>query len=607
MAEPKIPEFLSDKEKAKDFGLQTLQGIGTGLRNLCDTLGAQNPLSKKIQGYEDYLAGLLSAESKKNQKEVQTLLQKAEKEGHLANVLAGLQAFATAPEALAASTLGQALPHLAGGIWAKAAGLGKAGILGVQAGLGSLQGAGSTKSQIYSAVANELLQSNLPPDKIEKAAQEAQAYDGKNLDQILLSAGLGIAAATTGTEKILTNILTKQGIPATKNLLKSILKGGLSEAPLEGLQAGQQKIAENTALQKEGAQIPTLQGVAAQATLEATTGLIIGSGAGGIQTTIQTPKNTKKETTAQEDIDELSYDDLEYARFANSLPHLNPETLRANLLTPTPWAQDPTLSPTFGHELAQLGELDKLPPGTLSPEAVGARPEGKPSIAMLATKTNQTHLVAPHLTANQLLEQDAQGNTITHFAILQDCLNLLPPTSLTKTALGTTNNEGNTPTHTLFATKKIGTVDQNLLFDQTNLSKKNKDGDTPTLLGAESGCLDLLQPKFFTRENLSQTNNNQENCLHKALESQNFNRFPWRRVEPELLRELLNQPNKNQTTPLELARNHQKENQIPDQTLETLQNLAQSPTKSQKNQPQPLNPPKNKKAPKLTANAELSI
>jgi hypothetical protein len=473
MAEPQLPEFLKTKEKAQDFGLQTLQGIGSSLRMLSESLGAENPLAQKIRGCEEYLETLLSAEAKKDKEKIAQILQAAEKEGAINNVLAGLQAFATAPESLAATALGTAIPHLAGGIWAKAAQLGKAGILTTQATLGAAQGAGAAKGTLYRAVVNELLNHpHLNPEQIEKAAQEAQAYNGKNLDQILLSAGLGGAAAATGAEKILTRLLTREGKTISTPLIQTALKGGLSEATLEGAQGVQQKTTENLGLQREGIQKPTFQGALAQGTLDALAGLALGSGAAAIE--IATQKTPTPKTTPTSPIGKLSFDDLETARFQETLAYIDTPTLQANLLTPSPWADDPSQTPTFAHHLAQNGDLDKLPPQCLTPQITEAKDHQGQSVAMLATKNHQTHLVAPHLTPKQLFEQDHNGDTLTHFCTLQRCLDLLP-TPPTPQALAIANHQGNAPIHTLFASNQIEKVPPQTL-NQTLLTHPNHDG-----------------------------------------------------------------------------------------------------------------------------------
>jgi hypothetical protein len=114
------------------------------------------------------------------------------------------------------------------------------------------------------------------------------------LDQILIGAGLGAAASSTGAEKIMTRLITGAGKEATEDIIKATIKGGLSEAPIEALQGGQEKVAENVALQRIGVDVPTMQGVIPAATMEATAGLLIGGGLGGVEAFVSPEK--KEET-----------------------------------------------------------------------------------------------------------------------------------------------------------------------------------------------------------------------------------------------------------------------------------------------------------------------
>jgi hypothetical protein len=285
---------------AADVGVQFMKGLGTGTRMISDVFGANNPVSQAIAGYEDYFDDLLSAESKQDSQEISRILKDAEGKGILPQILAGLEAFTVAPAEMTASTLGMMLPNLAGGVYAKAAQLGKAGVLGLQMGIGAAQGTGSVKGQIYTAVQEELRQQGLPEDQIDKVATEAQAYGGKNLDQILIGAGLGAAASSTGAEKIMTRLITGSGKEASEGVIKSMVKGGVTEAPIEGLQGGQEQVAQNVALQRIGVDVPTMQGVIPAATMEATAGLVVGGGFGGVSAIVS------PEVQKERDIDKKS-------------------------------------------------------------------------------------------------------------------------------------------------------------------------------------------------------------------------------------------------------------------------------------------------------------
>ena len=293
------PEPSGALRQAADIPIQFAKGLGTGTRMISDVFGASNPVSKSIAGYEDYFDSLLSAESKQDSQEISRILKEAEGKGILPQIMAGLEAFTVAPAEMTASTMGMMLPNLAGGVYAKAAQLTKAGVIGLQMGIGAAQGAGSIKGQIYTAVQEELRQQGLPEDKIDDIATKAQAYNGKNLDQILIGAGLGAAASSTGAEKIMTRLITGAGKEASEDIIKAVIKGGFSEAPIEALQGGQEKIAENVALQRIGVDVPTMQGVIPAATMEATAGLLIGGGFGGVEALTSPEQKEEKKIDKQ--------------------------------------------------------------------------------------------------------------------------------------------------------------------------------------------------------------------------------------------------------------------------------------------------------------------
>jgi hypothetical protein len=181
------------------------------VRAFSDVLGANNPISKKLAGVEDYLDSLMSAQSRNNQEEIGRIFDEAESKGLKDKVVAGLEAFTIAPEETLAQAGGYMLPNIAAGVLGKAAQLGKLGITAVQVGTGAAQAAGTVKGEIYRGVTDYLREKGLPEDQIEPIATKAQAWGGKNMDQIILAAGLGGLAASTGAERIITRMLTKTG------------------------------------------------------------------------------------------------------------------------------------------------------------------------------------------------------------------------------------------------------------------------------------------------------------------------------------------------------------------------------------------------------------
>jgi predicted metal-dependent hydrolase len=215
------------------------------------------------------------------------MFDEAESKGLGAKVAVGLEAFASAPAETLAQVGGYMIPNLAAGVLGKAAKLGKLGMTAAQAATGAAMGAGTVKGEIYRGVTDYLREQGVPEDQIDNVATEAQAYGGKNMDQILLATGIGAAAASTGVEKIFTRILTRTGGEVTDKSIASVLKNGLkgaaTETAVEVPQEMQEQVATNIALQREGAEVPTFRGAVQAGAMAAPAALLLGGAAGGVE------------------------------------------------------------------------------------------------------------------------------------------------------------------------------------------------------------------------------------------------------------------------------------------------------------------------------------
>jgi hypothetical protein len=283
VAEPEPIEERGIVRAAGDVGVAFLQGGVGAFRSLTDVFGADNPASTALRGVEEDVGNLLSAQAKEDKNEVSRILTEAQDKGIYDQLVAGVEAFATAPVLTTAGAAGSIAVNLLGGITANAASLGirgvalgAKGLMASQAAIGAAQGAGTIKGQIYDATENYLLEQGMSPEIAKKAASEAQSYGGKNLDSILLGTGLGAAAALTGVEKVAGNVILKQGGVPTKSAVRRFITGGLEEMAPEAAQAGQEQLAQNLALQREGADVPTMRGVASAAALEGLAGGALG-------------------------------------------------------------------------------------------------------------------------------------------------------------------------------------------------------------------------------------------------------------------------------------------------------------------------------------------
>jgi len=281
---PPKPEESGFLRQAADIPVTVAKGAASGVRAIADIFGANNPVSRGIRGAEDYLDSLLSAEARNDQQEIARIMKEAEDKGIAAEVTAAAKAFASAPVDFLAQALGSAAPAVAGGLYAKLLKLGAAGVGAVTTGIGGATGAGIVKGSVYDAVKGALTEAGESPEVAEARAQAAQSYGGENWGQILLGTALGGLAGRTGVEKLLLNRFGKGEVAeqAAKGVGRRAAEGAVTEAIPEMAQAGQEQLAQNIALQREGFDVSTLRGVAGAATLEGLAGGALGGGLGAL-------------------------------------------------------------------------------------------------------------------------------------------------------------------------------------------------------------------------------------------------------------------------------------------------------------------------------------
>jgi hypothetical protein len=288
------PEKQSAFRQIADVPLGIAKGAVQGVRMIADAFGAGSDTSRTIKSAETYLADLMSAQAKNDQQEISRIMKDAEDKGVLDQVKAGIKAFTVAPIDTLSSALGTAAPVIAGALGAKILGAGAALTTGVSALTGAGMGAGTIKGSIYEATKQTLKEAGASEQDAEARAKLAQEYGGKNLDQILLGTVLGGAAAVGPLEKggaaiLARRILGKTGTEATETVAGQAAKGavrrrleaGALEAVPEAVQAGQEQVAQNIALQREGFDVPTFRGAVSSATLEGLAGAGLGAAIGG--------------------------------------------------------------------------------------------------------------------------------------------------------------------------------------------------------------------------------------------------------------------------------------------------------------------------------------
>ena len=274
-----------------DVPLKIGGGVVQGIRMISDFFGADNPASQALKASEDYIASLYSAQSRNDSQEIARIMDDAKDKGVWDQVKAGVEAFSVAPVDFVSQALGTTAPIVVAALSAKVLGATKAVTLGVSATAGAVTGTGLVKGTIYDAVYEELTKIGVPEDVAKAKADEAQAYGGENLDMILTGTALGALASSTGIEPALAKSIagrvlgkaaakdvveetveqeTKELLEKelTKGVARRVIEASLKEAVPEGLQAAQEQLAENLALQRQGFDVPLMRGVTSQATLE---------------------------------------------------------------------------------------------------------------------------------------------------------------------------------------------------------------------------------------------------------------------------------------------------------------------------------------------------
>jgi len=283
---PQAPGLL---RSAGDSAVALGSGITQGVKMLTDVAGADNAASRVLGKATDALTDLSSPYAKAKKQERAEKIKAAEDSGSTwEEVKAYAGSFADAPLDTTLNALGTSAAPLAAGTLSGVAAIPAAAVRAVQIGLAAAQGVGGIKGQIHESVKQKHLDAGATEAEAAKRADEAQAYAGPNAGSIALGGALGAAAGGTGAESAVRR-LAGQRLAAeaaekvAPGVVRSAVGGVAKEAPMEMLQGGQERHASNTALQGEGFDVPTWQGVAGQAALEGLASAPMGGGFGAME------------------------------------------------------------------------------------------------------------------------------------------------------------------------------------------------------------------------------------------------------------------------------------------------------------------------------------
>lgn len=284
------PEFGKEPgvlRSAGDSAVALGTGVIQGVKMFSDLAGAGNAVSRGLESVSKSVDDLTSPFRKAERQERARKIQEAEATGSTwEEVKANVGSFAEAPLDTTLNALGTSAPTLA----AAALSGGTSIPLQIAAraapvAIGAMQGAGAAKGQIYEAVEQQHLKAGATPEQAAERAAQAQSYGGDNIGNIGVAAGLGALAGSTGAEGAIARLAgRKAGQEAAKQgLIKSAGIGVLKESPVEAIQGGQERYTSNVALQREGFDTPTFQGVAGQAALEGLASAPMGGGFGAME------------------------------------------------------------------------------------------------------------------------------------------------------------------------------------------------------------------------------------------------------------------------------------------------------------------------------------
>jgi hypothetical protein len=268
----------------RDIGVAGASGVVGATKALTDVFGADNVVSRKLGEASTGLQEMYTPERQREMQYYQNLQDQAAKSGDvLGEVGAAFQGIKAAPLQGTVQAVGSLIPNLA---TLFIPGAGQARALQISRGavntaIGIVQGTGAVKGAIYEGVKQELIKEGVDEATANQKASEAQSYLGKNADQILLGAAIGYGAGKVGAEQFLT--------PGAGGATRKLATIG-AEAGTEAMQGGQEQVAQNLALQRQGFDAPTFQGVAGAATQE---GILGGLGAGTLSLASRRPSQAE--------------------------------------------------------------------------------------------------------------------------------------------------------------------------------------------------------------------------------------------------------------------------------------------------------------------------
>jgi hypothetical protein len=338
-----------------DYPLAFARGAVGATEAMTNVAGADNAVSGGLRTGREWLGEQESSGMQAMRAEHARRSAEAEGTGWWNEATTAIDNVTDAPLLYSLEAAGSLVPMLPamllpGGQAAVAGAVAGAGLRGAAfGGLGITQGVGAVKGAQYESVKNYWTRQGATPEEAERRAVSAQSYSSDNAVDLLAGGALGYVAGRTGAEGFLGGLNPMAGA----GVFKRGAIGAVTEAVPEGMQGGQEKLAANRALIREGdEERDPWQGVLGQGLQEGLMSMGVGGGLAMAQP--YTPTTAELDLLKRQEIGDRQ---TGHQWFDNIDPDAGLNTVG------TPWRPAPIRETTD----EQLGTgLSATPPGTNS-------------------------------------------------------------------------------------------------------------------------------------------------------------------------------------------------------------------------------------------------
>ena len=372
---PKKPEEPGYLRSAADYATLAGRGALGALKSVFDTGGADNPISEFLDSGQKYLDTLQSDYRREMRaRHARTEAEAAEKGGWWEEVKTSAENVLEDIPGYAFEAAGSLVPYSFLRFFGKnpvriptpGKGLNVSGRTLAAGALSTTMGVGAVKGSQYEEVLQARLSEGASLEEAKEAARRAQMYSLDNAVDLLAGGAAGLVAGTTGAERF---VIGRSGL-SKAGLIGRAFGGAASEALPEAIQGGQERLAVNRALAREGYDVDPMRGVAGAAVKEGLVTVPIGATTG----LMRGRAPTQEEIAVRNEIQRLAAEPQNAPQWTGQ-GNLFPDDPRfagppRSLLQPQELDTTPTVYPPRYYDAPrdtkQLTFLDALPP-TYSP------------------------------------------------------------------------------------------------------------------------------------------------------------------------------------------------------------------------------------------------